>query len=29
VEGAARDWRLARSWSPAKQELLVIEADAR
>lgn len=29
VEGAARDWRLARSWSPAKQAALVIEADAR
>ncbi|AWL07094.1 cytochrome oxidase assembly protein [Massilia oculi] len=28
VEGAARDWRLARSWSPAKQASLVIEADA-
>jgi hypothetical protein len=29
VEGAARDWRLARSWSPAKQASLAIEADAR
>lgn len=29
VEGAARDWRLARSWSPAKQGGLVIEADRR
>lgn len=29
VEGAARDWRLARSWSPARQALLVIEADVR
>ena len=27
IEGAARDWRLARSWSPAKQAILVIEAD--
>lgn len=29
VEGGARGWRLARSWSPAKQGVLVIEADAR
>lgn len=27
IEGAARDWRLARSWSPAKQAILVIGAD--
>lgn len=29
VEGAARDWRLARSWSPARQATLTIVADAR
>lgn len=29
VEGAARDWRLARGWSPAGQAVLAIEADAR
>ncbi|MBQ5946126.1 FixH family protein [Massilia sp. ST3] len=29
VEGAARDWRLARSWSPARQDVLAIAADAR
>jgi hypothetical protein len=28
VEGAARDWRLARSWSPARQAVLVIAADS-
>lgn len=27
VEGAARDWRLARSWSPGKEAVLVIDAD--
>jgi len=27
VEGAAHDWRLARSWSPARQPTLVIAAD--
>lgn len=29
VEGAARDWRLARSWSPGKQDTLAIRADPR
>lgn len=29
VEGAARDWRLARSWSPARQPTLQIVADGR
>lgn len=28
VEGAARDWRLARSWSWQREPVLVIEADA-
>ena len=29
VEGGARDWRLAGSWSPAKQPVLQIVADGR
>lgn len=29
VEGAGHDWRLARSWSPARHGMLVIEADPR
>jgi len=29
VEGAARDWRLARSWRPAQDAELVIAADPR
>jgi hypothetical protein len=28
VEGGARDWRLAGSWSPARQPVLTIQADA-
>ena len=29
VEGARRDWRLARSWSPGREAVLAIDADPR